>query len=83
MLAFSQLFGIRLYVRDWIKITVRIGAISFAQNFRILVGMLSGRDTLHGSRVSKRFCTPSHETAISGIRGCGVLLQFDMSVVFS
>ena len=83
MLAFSQSFGICLDVRDWIKITVRIGAISFAQNFRILVGMLSGPDALLGSRVSRRFCTPSHETSISGIIGCGVLSQFGMSVVFS
>ena len=49
----------------------------------VTLALTSSIYALLGSRVSRRFCTPSHETAISGIIGCGVLLQFGMSVVFS
>ena len=67
MLTFNQSSGICPEVNDWINMTVRIGATSFAQSFNILVGILSGPDVLLWSRDSRSFCTLSHEIVMSSI----------------
>ena len=83
MFAFNQSSGIRPVVKDWVNMTVGMGAISLAHSFNILVGMLSGPDALLGSRDSRSYRIPSHGMAMSGIEEYGAPLRVGMSIVFS
>ena len=71
MLAVSQSSGKLPEFKDWVNITVKIGAISSQQCLSMRAGMLSGPHDLDESRVDNNVLTPSTEivTFCNGVMG--------------
>ena len=59
MLAVSQSSGKLLEFKDWVNITVKIGAISSQQYLSTQAGILSGPHDLDESKVDSKFLTLS------------------------
>ena len=64
--------GVMPVSRDFVKSSVRIGAVCSRSSFKTLLCMLSGPQALWGFRFDSKFKIPGLCMDICGISGCGL-----------